>query len=32
MRHVFALRSGGIKNFLIDTEGNERVTGFVLPG
>ncbi|MBA6109957.1 helix-turn-helix domain-containing protein [Pseudomonas asiatica] len=32
MGHVFALRSGVIKNFLIDSEGNERVTGFVLPG
>ncbi|XBT41581.1 helix-turn-helix domain-containing protein [Pseudomonas viridiflava] len=32
MEHVFALRSGAIKNFLLDAEGNERVTGFVLPG
>lgn len=32
MEHVFALRSGAIKNFLLDAEGNERITGFVLPG
>ncbi len=32
MDHVFALRSGAIKNFLLDAEGNERVSGFILPG
>ncbi|WP_248920087.1 cyclic nucleotide-binding domain-containing protein [Pseudomonas entomophila] len=32
MEHVFALRSGAIKNFLLDAEGNERVIGFILPG
>lgn len=32
MEHVFALRSGAIKSFLLATDGNERVTGFVLPG
>lgn len=32
MDHVFALRSGAITNFLLDAEGNERVTGFILPG
>lgn len=32
MDHVFALRSGAIKNFLLYAEGNERVTGFILPG
>lgn len=32
MEHVFALRSGAIKNFLLDTEGTERVSGFILPG
>lgn len=32
MEHVFALRSGAIKNFLLDAEGTERVTGFLLPG
>ncbi|AYG45036.1 transcriptional regulator FNR [Pseudomonas sp. Leaf58] len=32
MEHVFALRSGAIKNFLLDADGNERVTGFILPG
>ncbi|WP_194789982.1 cyclic nucleotide-binding domain-containing protein [Pseudomonas sp. UFMG81] len=32
MEHVFALRSGAIKQYLLDAEGNERVTGFVLPG
>ncbi|MCE1117776.1 MULTISPECIES: fumarate/nitrate reduction transcriptional regulator Fnr [Pseudomonas] len=32
MEHVFALRSGAVKSFLLDADGNERVTGFVLPG
>ncbi|HEN8726396.1 TPA: helix-turn-helix domain-containing protein [Pseudomonas putida] len=32
MEHVFALRSGAIKNFLLDADGTERVTGFILPG
>ena len=32
MDHVYALRSGAIKSFLLDAGGNERVTGFVLPG
>lgn len=32
MEHVFALSSGAIKNFLLDAEGTERVTGFILPG
>lgn len=32
MEHVYALRSGAIKNFLLDAEGAERVTGFLLPG
>lgn len=32
MKQVFSLRSGAIKNYLLDTEGCERVTGFVLPG
>jgi CRP/FNR family transcriptional regulator len=32
MDQVFALRSGAIKNYLLDAEGNERVAGFILPG
>ncbi|UBM27710.1 fumarate/nitrate reduction transcriptional regulator Fnr [Pseudomonas sp. p1(2021b)] len=32
MDHVFALRSGAIKTFLIDADGNEQIRGFVLPG
>ncbi|MFR0713545.1 fumarate/nitrate reduction transcriptional regulator Fnr [Enterobacterales bacterium BD_CKDN230030183-1A_HGKHYDSX7] len=32
MEHVFALRSGAIKNFMLDADGTERVTGFILPG
>ncbi|WP_085639716.1 MULTISPECIES: fumarate/nitrate reduction transcriptional regulator Fnr [unclassified Pseudomonas] len=32
MEHVFALRSGAVKSYLLDAEGNERITGFVLPG
>lgn len=32
MEQVFALRSGAIKNYLLDADGNEQVLGFVLPG
>ncbi len=31
-RHVFALRSGAIKTYLLDRDGREQITGFILPG
>ncbi|WP_069864734.1 fumarate/nitrate reduction transcriptional regulator Fnr [Pseudomonas citronellolis] len=32
MQHVFAVRSGALKSYLLDANGGEQVTGFVLPG
>ena len=32
MEHVFALRLGAIKHYLLDADGSERVGGFILPG
>lgn len=32
MQQVFVLRSGALKSYLLDDNGVERVTGFVLPG
>ncbi|UXJ50250.1 fumarate/nitrate reduction transcriptional regulator Fnr [Pseudomonas citronellolis] len=32
MRQVFVLRSGALKSYLLDANGDEQVTGFVLPG
>lgn len=31
-KNLFALRSGALKTYLLDREGNEQITGFVLPG
>lgn len=32
MRQIFALRSGALKTYLLETNGDQQVTGFVLPG
>lgn len=32
MQHVFALRSGALKTYLLDKDGKEQITGFILPG
>ncbi|MDF3933683.1 fumarate/nitrate reduction transcriptional regulator Fnr [Pseudomonas citronellolis] len=32
MRQVFALRSGALKTYLLESNGEQQVTGFVLPG
>lgn len=32
MQHIFALRSGALKTYLLDKDGTEQITGFVLPG
>jgi len=32
MQQVYALRSGALKTYLLDQDGNEQVTGFTLPG
>lgn len=32
MRQVFALRSGALKTYLLESNGDQQVTGFVLPG
>ncbi|MFZ5959073.1 fumarate/nitrate reduction transcriptional regulator Fnr [Pseudomonas knackmussii] len=32
MQHVYAVRSGAIKTYLLDANGEEQVTGFILPG
>ncbi|MGC6953755.1 fumarate/nitrate reduction transcriptional regulator Fnr [Pseudomonas aeruginosa] len=32
MQHVYAVRSGAIKAYLLDADGDEQVTGFILPG
>jgi CRP/FNR family transcriptional regulator len=32
MQHVFALRSGALKTYLLDPDGNVQITGFTLPG
>ncbi len=32
MQHVYALRSGALKSYLLDNDGNERIIGFHLPG
>lgn len=32
MRQVFALRSGALKTYLLESSGDHQVTGFVLPG
>ncbi|MDO9623822.1 MAG: fumarate/nitrate reduction transcriptional regulator Fnr [Pseudomonas sp.] len=32
MQQVYALRSGALKTYLLDQDGNEQITGFILPG
>ncbi|MNF37755.1 Fumarate and nitrate reduction regulatory protein [compost metagenome] len=32
MRQVYALRSGALKTYLLDQDGNQQITGFILPG
>ncbi|MDA7086361.1 fumarate/nitrate reduction transcriptional regulator Fnr [Pseudomonas sp. SA3-5] len=32
MQQVYALRSGALKTYLLDPDGNEQITGFTLPG
>ncbi|WP_375738640.1 fumarate/nitrate reduction transcriptional regulator Fnr [Pseudomonas boanensis] len=32
MQHVYALRSGALKSYLLDKDGTEQITGFHLPG
>jgi CRP/FNR family transcriptional regulator len=32
MQQVYALRSGALKTYLLDQDGSEQITGFILPG
>jgi CRP/FNR family transcriptional regulator len=32
MQQVYALRSGALKTYLLDQDGNQQITGFILPG
>ncbi|MEX6503686.1 fumarate/nitrate reduction transcriptional regulator Fnr [Pseudomonas zhanjiangensis] len=32
VQQIYALRSGSLKNYLLDQDGTEQITGFVLPG
>lgn len=32
VQHIFALRSGALKTYLLGPDGTEQITGFVLPG
>ncbi|MDX1723393.1 MAG: fumarate/nitrate reduction transcriptional regulator Fnr [Pseudomonas sp.] len=32
MQQIYALRSGALKTYLLDQDGNQQITGFILPG